>query len=163
MRARGVAGPGHLPVGREVLEVGPRGGLDPPLRVLDPADLELLVDHALDLLAVAAAELEQARKQHAGIALEARVPVGEFEPGRRAGLDDGAVGRDEGALDRDAADVLSVAARVAVERAAHRARDAGRELEAGQLAGSALVDEVEKGRAAPDGGGGGRRSAGAAR
>ena len=58
------------------------------------------------------------------------------------------------ALDGERADVLAVAAGVAVERAADRAGNAGRELEARQLAVAALVDQLEEVGAAADVGGG---------
>ena len=49
-----------------------------------------------------------------------------------------------GAFDGEGADVLAIAAGVAVERAAHRARDPGRELQARQLLVPTPADELEK-------------------
>src|SRR5205085_6827505 len=115
----------------QVLEIGAGGGLDPPQRMLDAPDLELLLDDALDLGTIAAPELEQAGQQRARLALEPRVAVGELVPGGGLSLDRGAVQGDVGALDRDRADVLPVAAGIAVDRPAHRPGDPGGELEPG--------------------------------
>src|SRR5258705_13266654 len=113
-------------------------------------DLEFLVDHRLDRRPLPAPELEQTRQQHARIALEPRIAVGELVPRGRPGLDHGAVERHVMALDGEGADVLAVAAGVAVERAANRARDTGGELQPRERAIAALVDELEKVDAASD-------------
>src|SRR5262245_3844986 len=118
--------------------------------MLDAPDLELLLDHGAQRGAVSRAELEQAGEQHPGFALELRVTVGELEPVGPARRHGRAVERGDGALDRHLADVLAVAAGVAIERAADRPRDPGRELEAGELVVAALVDQLEEVGAAAD-------------
>src|SRR5262249_45930037 len=100
--------------------------------MLHPADLELLLDHLLDLGAVAGLELQHAAHEHMRVALEPRVAVAELEPSRGVRLDADAVHRGDATLDRVVPDVVAVAAGVAVERSAHGPRNPGRELEPGE-------------------------------
>src|SRR5207247_10981225 len=104
----------------------------------------------LDGVARALVELEQAREQHPRVALEPRVAIGELEPGGRPGQDLRPVERGDRALDGERADVLPVAARVPVEGTPDAARDPGRELEPGQVAVAAGVDQLQEVRAAAD-------------
>ena len=141
---------GHLEARRQVLEVRAGRGLVAPLRVLDPADLELRLDLAGDRVRLAALQPQHARQQHARFALETRVAVTELEPRRRQRLDRGAVERRHFALEHARADVLAVAAGVAEQRAAHRAGNAGGVRQPGQAAVAALEDERGEVRAALD-------------
>src|SRR6516165_6417706 len=135
--------PRNLEARRQVLEVGAGGGLDPPLRVLHPPDLELLLDLGPDGARVAVLEPQHARQERARLALEPRVAVGELEPRRRQRLHLSALGRADCALERARADVLAVAAGVAVDRPADGARDAGSVREPGEPAVAAELDERE--------------------
>ena len=118
--------------------------------MLDPPDLELLVDDLLALRRISRPELEQAREQHVRIALEPRIAIAELEPRRGLRLDAGAIHRCDRAFDRELADVLTVAARVAVHRATHRARYPGGELEPGDAVIAAAEDQIGEVGAALD-------------
>jgi hypothetical protein len=111
--------------------------------MLHAPDLELLLDLGADRGSLPVVEPQHAGEERARLALEPRVPVGELEPRGGERLDVRALERAHRAFERARADVLPVAARVPVDRAADRAGDPGGVGEAGEPAVAAELDERE--------------------